>query len=153
MSPLCESFVEPDQYNAMEPFYPLKLMACGNCLLLQLDEYVSPEHIFKDYAYFSSFSDSWMRHAADYAAMVTERFGLDSESFVVELASNDGYLLRNFCEKGIPCLGVEPAENVARAAEEVGVPTLMEFFNAAVARKMVAEGQQADLVIGNNVLA
>jgi SAM-dependent methyltransferase len=120
---------------------------------MQLDQYVSPEQIFSEYAYFSSFSDSWLEHAADYTAMIIERLGLTEDGFVVELASNDGYLLRNFVERKIPCLGVEPAANVARAAEELGIPTLVEFFGADMAKRMKEEGQGADLIIGNNVLA
>jgi SAM-dependent methyltransferase len=153
MSPLCESFVPEDKLNDMEPFYPLSVKVCEQCYLMQLDQYVSPEQIFSEYAYFSSFSDSWLEHAADYTAMIIERLGLTEDGFVVELASNDGYLLRNFVERKIPCLGVEPAANVARAAEELGIPTLVEFFGADMAKRMKEEGQGADLIIGNNVLA
>ncbi len=153
LSPLCESFVPADKLNEAESFYPLHVKVCHECLLVQIDQYVSPGDIFSEYAYFSSFSDSWLKHAADYTDMIAGRLGLDNRSFVVELASNDGYLLRNFVEKGIPCLGVEPAANVAAAAEKVGVPTLVEFFGAETARRMVAAGQSADLIAGNNVLA
>ena len=137
----------------MEPFYPLNVKVCDQCFLVQLDQYVSPEHIFSEYAYFSSFSDSWLSHAATYADMIANRLGLNAGSHVVELASNDGYLLKNFVEKGIPCLGVEPAANVAKVAEQAGVKTLVKFFGVETAKKMVADGQQADLIIGNNVLA
>ncbi|NNJ71043.1 MAG: methyltransferase domain-containing protein, partial [Kiritimatiellales bacterium] len=153
MSPLCESYISPDKSNEMEPFYPLHVKVCRECFLVQLDEYVSPCDIFSEYAYFSSFSDSWLKHAANYSDMIVERLGLGAGSFVVELASNDGYLLRNFVEKGIPCLGVEPAANVAKAAERVGVSSRVEFFGVETARRMVADGQSADLIAGNNVLA
>lgn len=153
MSPLCESFIPKDKLNEMEPFYPLDVKVCDNCYLVQLDQYVSPEHIFREYAYFSSVTDSWLRHASDYTDMMVDRFDLSADSFVVELGSNDGYLLRNFIAKQIPCLGVEPARNVAKAAGKVGVPTLAKFFGAKTAKKMVGDGQFADLIIGNNVLA
>lgn len=153
MSPLCESYLTADQLNGMEPFYPLHVMVCQECFLVQLEEYVSPEHIFTEYAYFSSYSDSWLKHSANYVAMISERLGLGAQSLAVELASNDGYLLQYFVERGIPVLGVEPAVNVAKAAEEKGVPTLVKFFGCQTARQMVADGQVADLIIGNNVLA
>jgi hypothetical protein len=153
MSPLCESFLPADALDRMEPFYPLDVFVCGHCFLVQLREYVSPEAIFREYAYFSSYSDSWLAHAARYARAVTERFGLGSESFVVELASNDGYLLRNFVAAGIPCLGVEPAGNVAKVALAAGVPTRVDFFGQRCARELLASGPRADLIAGNNVLA
>src|SRR6516225_847146 len=153
MSPLCESYLTADQLNRMEPFYPLHVKVCGKCYLVQLEEYVSAEHIFTEYAYFSSYSDSWLKHSASYVDMISERLGLGGQSLAVELASNDGYLLQYFVKKGIPVLGVEPAVNVARVAEEKGVPTLVEFFGCQTAKEMVANGQAADLVIGNNVLA
>jgi SAM-dependent methyltransferase len=153
MSPLCESFLPAEHLDQMEPFYPLRVWVCRACLLVQLQEYVSPEHIFTEYAYFSSFSRAWLDHAKSYTEMITARLGLGASSFVVELASNDGYLLRNFVERGVPCLGVEPAANVARVAEEKGVPTLVKFFGQALAEEMRDAGRSADLVIGNNVLA
>ena len=153
MSPLCESYVSADRLNEMEPFYPLHVYVCGNCFLVQLEEFVSPESIFTEYAYFSSYSDTWLEHASAYADMAAQRFGLGEQSRVVEVASNDGYLLQYFVRKGIPTLGIEPAANVARVAVEKGVPTLVEFFGTACARRLVAEGKAADLVIGNNVLA
>ena len=153
MSPLCESFLLRDQLNQMEPFYPLKVYVCSNCFLVQLQEYVSPENIFTEYAYFSSYSDSWLRHAKNYTELMIERFKLDSKRQVIELASNDGYLLQYFVEKGIPVLGVEPAKNVAKVAIEKGVPTIIEFFGVKLARKMAQEGKKADLLLGNNVLA
>ncbi len=153
MSPLCESFVPAERLHEAESFYPLCVKVCHQCLLVQIDQYVSPGDLFSEYAYFSSFSDSWLKHAADYAGMIAERLELNRESFVVELASNDGYLLRNFVEKKIPCLGIEPAANVAAAAEKIGVPTLVKFFGVETARQMAAGGQSADLIVGNNVLA
>jgi SAM-dependent methyltransferase len=153
MSPLCESFLTPDQLNRMEPFYPLHVKVCAECYLVQLEEYVSPEDIFTEYAYFSSYSDSWLKHSSDYVEMISERFDLGPGSLAVELASNDGYLLQYFAKKSIPVLGVEPAVNVARVAEKKGIPTLVEFFGCQIARRMVADGQAADLIIGNNVLA
>ncbi len=153
MSPLCESYLTLDQLNAMEPFYPLHVKVCGECFLVQLDQYVSMEHIFTEYAYFSSYSDSWLKHSSNYVEMISKRLGLGEGSLAVELASNDGYLLQYFVKKGIPALGVEPAVNVAKVAEKKGVPTLVKFFGCQTARQMVANGQAADLVIGNNVLA
>jgi SAM-dependent methyltransferase len=153
MSPLCESFLRADQLNQMEPFYPLHAFVCGNCFLVQLQEYVSPADIFTEYAYFSSYSDSWLAHAKAYADTMTDCLRLDSKSLVVELASNDGYLLQYFVARGIPVLGVEPAANVAKVAVEKGVPTLVKFFGKETAQEMVHAGQQADLLLGNNVLA
>jgi SAM-dependent methyltransferase len=153
MSPPCESFLAADQINAMEPFYPLTAHVCGACFLVQLQEYVAPEHIFTEYAYFSAFSDAWLAHARQYVETMTEKLRLGPQSKVVELASNDGYLLQYFVQKGIPVLGIDPAANVAKAAEARGVPTLVKFFGEATARELAAEGLQADLVLGNNVLA
>jgi SAM-dependent methyltransferase len=153
MSPLCESYLTLDQLNRLEPFYPLHVQVCEACYLVQLEAYVSAEHIFTEYAYFSSYSDSWLKHSSDYVQMISERLGLGADSLAVELASNDGYLLQYFIEKGIPALGVEPAVNVAKAAEQRGVPTLVKFFGCQTAREMVRRGQAADLVIANNVLA
>lgn len=153
MSPLCESYVSPEQLNQMEPFYPLHVYVCDNCFLVQLEAYVSPEHIFSEYAYFSSYADSWLQHAKAYTDLMVERFHLNGESHVVEIASNDGYLLQYFVEKDVPCLGIEPAANVAQVAIDKGVPTLVEFFGVDSAKKLVAEGKQADLLLGNNVLA
>jgi len=153
MSPLCESYVEASRVNAMEAFYPLRVYVCEHCFLVQLQEYVTPEDIFTEYAYFSSYSDSWLAHCRDYVERISERLQLSSDSLAVELASNDGYLLQWFVEKGIPVLGIEPALNVAKVAEDKGVPTLTEFFGAELASKLVGEGTMADLIIGNNVLA
>jgi SAM-dependent methyltransferase len=153
MSPLCESYLTAEQLNQMEPFYPLHVFVCENCFLVQLQEYVSTESIFREYAYFSSFSVSWLAHAKKYTDQMIERFALGPNSHVVELASNDGYLLQYFVERGIPALGIEPAANVAAAAIEKGVPTLVKFFDRQVAHQLAANGQQADLLLGNNVLA
>lgn len=153
MSPLCESYLRADQLDRMEPFYPLHVRVCARCFLVQLEQYVPPEEIFTEYAYFSSYSDSWVRHARAYALMMIERFGLGPSSLVVEVASNDGYLLQHFVERGIPVLGIEPARNVAAVALEKGIPTRTEFFTTALARRLVAEGVRADILVGNNVLA
>jgi SAM-dependent methyltransferase len=150
-SPLCESYLTKEQLNAVEPFYPLAAYVCQNCLLVQLQEYVAPKHIFSEYAYFSSFSDAWLEHARRYVEAITERLGLGPASRVIEIGSNDGYLLQFFVEKGIPVLGIDPAANIARAAEKRGVPTLVTFFGVETARELA--GKQADLVLGNNVLA
>lgn len=152
-SPLCQTMLDVADLNRMEPFYPLHVYVCRECSLVQLEEYVSPAEIFTHYNYFSSYSDSWLDHAAAYAAQMIERFGLDGASQVVELASNDGYLLQFFAGAGIPVLGVEPAANVAEVAVERGIPTVVEFFGEDVAARLVAEGVRADLITGNNVLA
>ena len=153
MSPLCESYLRADQLNEMEPFYPLHAYVCEHCFLVQLQEYVSREAIFSEYAYFSSYSDSWLAHARRYVDRMVEELRLTGDSRVVELASNDGYLLQYFVERGIPALGVEPAANVAAVAIEKGVPTLVEFFGRATAADLVQRGETADLLIANNVLA
>jgi hypothetical protein len=153
MSPLCESYVPAERLNAMEPFYPLHARICERCLLVQLEEFVAPDKIFTEYAYFSSYSDSWVAHARAYVGMAIERFGLGPDSLVVELASNDGYLLQHVVERGIPALGVEPAANVAVAAREKGIETVVEFFGRELAARLVAEGRRADLLAANNVMA
>jgi 2-polyprenyl-3-methyl-5-hydroxy-6-metoxy-1,4-benzoquinol methylase len=153
MSPLCESFLRADELNGMEPFYPLHAYVCEQCFLVQVQEYVAPDRIFTEYAYFSSYAESWLRHARDYVEMIAVRLGLGAHSQVMEVGSNDGYLLQYFVERGIPALGIEPAANVAKAAVEKGVPTLVEMFGRETARSLVSEGRRADLVIGNNVLA
>jgi SAM-dependent methyltransferase len=153
MSPLCESYVSAEGLNEMEPFYPLHVYVCHSCFLVQLEEFVSSEEIFTEYAYFSSYSDSWLEHARQYTEQIVQRLDLDAESHVLELASNDGYLLRNFVERGIPALGIEPAANVAEAALDIGVPTLVKFFGRATAQELIEERGGFDLVIGNNVLA
>jgi len=153
MSPLCESYVAREQLNQMEPFYPLHALVCEKCFLVQLGEYVTASRIYSEYAYFSSYSDSWLRHAREYADMITRRLKLGPQSLVIELASNDGYLLQNFVQKSIPVLGIDPAANIAPHAIQKGVPTLVRFFGVDTAREVLAQGQQADLLIGNNVLA
>jgi len=154
MSPLCESWLAASDLNKMEPFYPLHAFVCHKCFLVQVNEYVSGEEIFGgEYAYFSSYSDSWLAHARNYVEMITERFQLGPQSHVVELASNDGYLLQNFLERNIPCLGIEPAENCAAVAREKGIPSISRFFGVALAEELRREGHAADLLIGNNVLA
>lgn len=153
MSPLCETYPAPADLNAGETYYPLHVYVCERCWLVQLEEYESAENIFSDYAYFASFSDSWLKHCEKYCGLVKSRFNLGKQSFVVEVASNDGYLLQYFVRDGVPVLGIEPAANVAKVAVEKGVPTLVRFFGTAVAKELVAEGRSADLVLGNNVLA
>ncbi len=153
MSPLCESYVPPERLGEMEPFYPLHARVCEQCLLVQLEEFVAPGEIFTEYAYFSSYSDSWVAHARDYVESVIERFGLGPNSQVVELASNDGYLLQHVVERGIPALGVEPAANVAEVARERGIETVVDFFGRDLASTLVAQGRQADLLVANNVFA
>ncbi|MBD2771250.1 class I SAM-dependent methyltransferase [Iningainema tapete] len=153
MSPLCESYVTSEQLNQMEPFYPLHVYVCSRCKLVQLQEYVSPQEIFSEYAYFSSYSDSWLKHALNYTEKVIDRFELNSSTHVVEIASNDGYLLQYFASKSIPVLGIEPAANVAEVAIKKGIPTVVKFFGINTATELVAQGQQADLLVANNVLA
>jgi len=152
-SPLCESFLPADRLEAMEPFFPLHVRVCERCWLAQVPSFVPPAEIFEEYAYFSAYSESWVEHARRYVEMITERLGLTAESFVVELASNDGYLLQHFVPKGIPVLGIDPAANVAKVAKERGVPTLVEFFGRELAGRVVAQRGHADLVLGANVLA
>jgi SAM-dependent methyltransferase len=152
MSPLANSYLTPEQANGMEPFYPLRAYVCAQCFLVQLEQFETPDHIFSDYAYFSSYSSSWLDHSKRYAEQMIDRFGLGEGSQVVELASNDGYLLQYFRDRGVPVLGIEPAVNVAKVAEENGIPTLVEFFGRAVAAAQAAT-TPADLLLGNNVLA
>ena len=152
-SPLCESFLTREQLEAEERFYPLHVRVCTGCWLAQLPSFVPTGEIFAEYAYFSAYSDSWVEHARAYVEAIAPRLSLGSESLVVELASNDGYLLQHFKPLGIPVLGIDPAANVAVAAEERGVPTLVEFFGVELAERLVGEGKRADLIIGNNVLA
>jgi hypothetical protein len=153
LSPLCESFVPSDALNQMEPFFPLHVFVCDQCWLVQLDEYVAPEHIFTEYAYFSSYSDSWVEHARRYVEAISTRLGLGTDHQVMEVASNDGYLLQHFVARGVPVLGIEPAANVARVAIDKGIATTVRFLGVETARSIVKESGQADLVIGNNVLA
>lgn len=154
MSPISNAFLKSEQRNKAEKFYPLYAYVCDNCFLVQLEQFETPDYIFaNDYAYFSSYSESWLRHAQNYTKLMLGYFNLNSDSLVVELASNDGYLLQYFLQQGIPVLGVEPAANVAKVAEEKGIPSLVNFFGVATAEEMVQQGKQADLLIGNNVLA
>ncbi len=153
MSPLCESFVPADKVRSMEAFYPLHVYVCTQCWLVQLEEFVTPDEIFTEYAYFSSYADSWVRHAKNYVHMVKDRFALGPQSQVVEIASNDGYLLQHFLPLDVPVLGIEPAANVAKVAVEKGIPSLVQFFGVNTAKQLVASGTQADLLLGNNVLA
>ncbi|HQN39928.1 MAG TPA: class I SAM-dependent methyltransferase [Thermoanaerobaculia bacterium] len=152
-SPLANSYLPPAALAGAERFFPLRTLVCTRCWLAQLPAAATPEEIFSDYAYFSSFSESWLAHARDYVAMASERFALGGESLVVEVASNDGYLLRWFAARGVPVLGIEPAANIAPVAEAAGVPTLVRFFGSALARELAATGKRADLLLGNNVLA
>ncbi len=153
MSPLCESYISASHLNDMEAFYPLRVFVCEQCFLVQLPEHVSPEAIFSEYAYFSSYADSWVEHARVFAEEMIDRLDLDADSHVVEVASNDGYLLQHFVDRGIPALGIEPAANVAEVAVAKGIPTLVEFFGRASARGLVERSKHADLIVGNNVLA
>jgi len=153
MSPLCESYVAADQTDAPEVFYPLHVRLCAECLLVQLPAYVSGEDIFSDYAYFSSYSDSWVAHAKRYAGEMIERLGLTSDSLVTEVASNDGYLLQHFAAEGIPVLGVEPAANVAEAARAKGIQTEVRFLGTDTGPEIARRYGQADLVAANNVFA
>ncbi len=153
MSPLANSYRTAEQRTEMEPFYPLHVLVCGACLLVQLRQFHGPEEIFTDYAYFSSYSQSWLAHAEAYAIEMTARLALGPTSQVVEIASNDGYLLQYFVQQQIPVLGIEPAANIARVAQEKGIPTRVEFFGADTARALRATGIHADLLLGNNVLA
>lgn len=153
MSPLSNAYISPERGNQMEPFYPLHAFVCDACFLVQLEEFETPEHIFGDYAYFSSYSDQWLNHARAYAQDMVNRWKLGDQSRVVEVASNDGYLLQYFVESGIPVLGVEPAANVAAVAVNKGIPTAARFFGVETATDLVREGFAADLLVGNNVLA
>jgi SAM-dependent methyltransferase len=154
VSPVANAFLRRDQLNTMEPFYPLHAYVCDECLLVQLEDFEAPEKIFNDhYAYFSSYSDSWLNHARRYTELMTAQLGLNENSFVVEIASNDGYLLQYFVQDGIPVLGIEPSSNVASAAKSKGVDTWMKFFTAESARELATKRRKADLLLGNNVLA
>jgi 2-polyprenyl-3-methyl-5-hydroxy-6-metoxy-1,4-benzoquinol methylase len=153
LSPMANSYLKEEDLQQEEARFPLRVYVCGECFLVQLEEWESPENIFGDYAYFSSYSESWLRHAKKYVGEMIERFGIDPESQVVEIASNDGYLLQYFVDRGIPVLGVEPARNVAVVARSRGIPTRVDFFGETTARTLRREGLRADLLIGNNVLA
>ncbi len=153
MSPLSNAFLKPTELHQREPFYPLNAYVCGKCFLVQLEDFETPEEIFSDYAYFSSYSEAWLMHAQAYTNKMVERFQFDQSSQIIEIASNDGYLLQYFKKKKTPILGIEPAANVAKVAEERGIPTLVRFFGIQAAKELVMGGTQADLLLGNNVLA
>ena len=153
MSPLANRFLGPEQLGVMEPFYPLHARVCGRCFLVQVPAFETPEAIFGDYAYFSSYSETWLRHAQAYCEMARRRFRLGAASKVVEIASNDGYLLRNFRQASVPVLGVEPARNIADVAEAAGIPTMCAFFGRELAERIAGDHGQADLIVANNVLA
>ena len=152
-SPLANSLIEPSMSSAAEKHYPLEMFVCSNCLLVQLDAFEAPDAIFRDYSYFSSFSDSWVAHARAYVEMISSKLDLGPASQVVEIASNDGYLLKDFVRRKVPALGIEPAINVAKAAKAAGVTTVTEFFGRALAKDLVDKGHAADLIVANNVLA
>lgn len=151
--PLANSYLTEEGLKLMEPYYPLELYVCTNCYLVQLDEFESPQRLFSDYSYFSSFSRSWLEHASAYVEKMTKRFNINKESHVVEIASNDGYLLQYFLAKGVEVLGIEPAKNVASVAIEKGIPTETVFFGEDTAKRLLEEGKGANLIVGNNVLA
>lgn len=153
-APPSNAYLTAEDLNTPELYFPLKLKVCTHCWLVQTEDYTRADELFnKDYAYFSSTSSSWLEHAACYCSMITEKVGLNSNSHVIEVASNDGYLLKNFVAAGIPCLGIEPTDSTAAAAEKLGIPVLREFFGLALAQKLSAQSKQADLILGNNVFA
>jgi hypothetical protein len=153
-APASNSFLSKEQLNEPEVFYPLKVFVCDSCFLVQVDEYKKSDAIFdSNYVYFSSYSTSWLAHAKQYTEMAAQRFGLTQKSLAVELASNDGYLLQYFVQRGVPVLGIEPTQNTAAVAREKGIETITEFFGTALARQLVEKGIKADLLLGNNVLA
>jgi 2-polyprenyl-3-methyl-5-hydroxy-6-metoxy-1,4-benzoquinol methylase len=152
-SPLSNSYLSAEDLGRMEPFYPLHARVCSNCFLVQVESFESPESIFSDYAYFSSYSDSWLAHCQNYAKNMVSMLGLGPKSLVVEVAANDGYLLQYFLNEGVPVLGIEPAANVAEAARKKGIETVVDFFGCRLAEKLAGENRKADLVIANNVLA
>ncbi|MFH0730462.1 MAG: class I SAM-dependent methyltransferase [Pseudomonadota bacterium] len=153
MSPLSNSYLKAEDLHRVESFYPLRVFVCETCFLVQIETSESPEHIFNEYAYFSSYSDTWLQHAREYTENMVSRLGLNSNTAVIEIASNDGYLLQYFQAKGIPVLGIEPAANVAETAIKKGIPTLVRFFGRNLAEELINQGRQADLIVGNNVLA
>ncbi len=152
-SPLSNSFLKKSNLTKKESVFPLHVYVCRNCFLVQLEEFQSPDKIFNDYAYFSSYSETWIKHASEYVNQVINRFELDRNNFVIEIASNDGYLLQNFQNKQIPCLGIDPALNIAEVAKKKGIHTLVKFFGTEIAKELSVKEQKADLLIGNNVLA
>ncbi|MCJ7508096.1 MAG: class I SAM-dependent methyltransferase [candidate division Zixibacteria bacterium] len=152
-SPLANSYLTKEQLRRIEPYYPLDVYVCDKCFLVQLEEFESPQNIFSDYAYFSSYSDTWLKHTKKYVDKMIDKFGFNGQSFIVEIASNDGCLLQYFIEKGISVLGIEPAANVAEVSKQKGIPTEVVFFGAETAARLAREGKYADLLLGNNVLA
>jgi SAM-dependent methyltransferase len=152
-TPLANAYIKPETATSQETVFPLQVWVCSHCWLVQIPEWETPEQIFSDYAYFSSYSSSWVEHARLYVEAASERFALGPESLVVEVASNDGYLLRHFQSRGVPCFGIEPAQNVAKAAQSAGITTYVEFFTEKMAKRLVTEQKRADLIVGNNVLA
>ncbi len=153
-APPSNAYLSEAELGKPERYYPLKLFVCEHCWLVQTEDYAQADELFSpDYAYFSSTSSSWLEHASRYTTMIASRLGLNSNSLVIEVAANDGYLLRNFVSAGIPCLGIEPTDSTAAAAEKLGIPVLREFFGKSLAQRLVYEGKQADLILGNNVYA
>ena len=153
MSPMANSFLKPTDLNTIEPSYPLCAYVCSKCFLVQLDEFEKPEEIFSNYAYFSSFSTTWTDHVEEFVNQLINKFKIDKQKHVIEIASNDGYLLQYFQKKKIPILGIEPAKNVAKIARRRGISTISEFFGTKLAKRLINEKKMADLIIGNNVLA
>ena len=153
-APPSNAYINQENWNTPEKYYPLKLFVCDKCWLVQTDDYAEADELFSpDYAYFSSISSSWLAHAKSYADMITDRLNLNTDSLVIEIASNDGYLLKNFVEANIPCIGVEPTASTAEAARKIGIPVMQDFFGEAFAKSLAADGKKADLILGNNVFA
>ncbi|MCF8157509.1 MAG: class I SAM-dependent methyltransferase [Rhodoferax sp.] len=153
-APPSNAYLSATDLSRPETYYPLKIMVCEHCWLVQTEDYAKADALFNsEYAYFSSTSSGWLAHAARYAAQVTGQFALGPNSLVIEVASNDGYLLKNFLANGIPCLGIEPTASTAQAAEQLGIPVIREFFGETLGQQLAAHGQQADLIVGNNVFA
>jgi 2-polyprenyl-3-methyl-5-hydroxy-6-metoxy-1,4-benzoquinol methylase len=153
ISPLSNAFLKKEMLEEVEKKYPLCVYVCDNCFLVQISEFEKPEKIFEDYAYFSSYSNTWLQHAENYVGMITKKNNLNEKNLVIEIASNDGYLLQYFKEKNIPILGIEPAVNVAKVATEKGISTITKFFGVTTANELKKEGKLGDLIICNNVLA
>ncbi len=153
MTPFANSLVKPHEVNKGQKYFPLHALVCERCYLVQLHEYITPDEIFTDYLYFSSYSSSWLKHAEEYSNKIISKYNLNNSSMVVEIASNDGYLLKNFVKRGIPCLGIEPAKNIAKVAIDSGINTICEFFNYETSIKIQEQYGKADLIVANNVLA
>jgi hypothetical protein len=153
-APPSNAYLSAEDLSRPEKFYPLRVLVCDRCWLVQTEDYAEANELFSpDYAYFSSASSTWLEHASKYVEMITGRLGLNADSLVIELASNDGYLLKNFLEAGVPCLGIEPTASTAEAAEKIGIPVIRQFFGERLGKELAASGRQADLIIGNNVFA